>query len=114
MAPSHYELLYRLTSIQAYIDVVLQNPDGCLNRSKEGCSAAWAFTVFVALWVLVEVVSFAVLIAKYIGRDESFERPDRKGEWRIWVRGAQVRVGTPSLTSRTARKKHTSCSADDR
>lgn len=83
MAPSHYELLYRLTSIQAYIDVVLQNPDGCLNRSKEGCSAAWAFTVFVALWVLVEVVSFAVLIAKYIGRDESFERPDRKGEWRI-------------------------------
>lgn len=47
--------------------------------------------------MVIEVIAFGVLIAKYISRDESYERPDRKGEWKIWVRGAQVRVNTPSI-----------------
>ncbi|ROW00361.1 hypothetical protein VMCG_07288 [Cytospora schulzeri] len=76
--------------VTAYIISVLRNADGCLNRSKQGCSTAWAFTIFEALWVLVEAISFVVLIAKYIGRDKIYERPDRKGEWKIWLRGAQV------------------------
>lgn len=44
--------------------------------------------------MVIEAVSFGVLITKYLGRDESYERPDREGEWKIWVRGAQVRLVT--------------------
>ncbi|KUI66767.1 hypothetical protein VM1G_01891 [Cytospora mali] len=84
--------------MKAYILAVLRNPDVCLDRSKEGCSAAWAFTVFEAIWVFVEAISFGVLIARYIGRDTSFERPDRKGEWKTWLRGAQVICAGLSVT----------------